>query len=104
MTKKRGRKKLEKFCLPSNDIILDQYIQTHKTEIQNHVLGCLEYAIKKDMDSVEVFQFHESPYTVNIPRDDFEENIQLIFDSFMNDEIYEHCMKPKMLIELLANK
>ena len=56
------------------------------------------------MDSVEVFQFHESPYTVNIPRDDFEENIQLIFDSFMNDEIYEHCMKPKMLIELLANK
>ena len=35
---------------------------------------------------------------------DFEENIQLIFDSFMNDEIYEHCMKPKMLIELLANK
>ena len=81
--KRRGRRKLEKFFLPKEDSTLNQYIQTHKTEIQNHILDCIEYALKNELESVEVFRFQDSPYTVNIPQDDFEDNVEFIFENFM---------------------
>lgn len=100
-TKKRKNKKLEKFFLPKEDSTLDQYIQTHKTEMQNHVINCIEYALREKLDSVEVFRFQDSPYTVNIQQDDFADNIKFIFESFLDNEKYEDCPRLKKLLEQL---
>lgn len=101
-SKKRNRRyKLEKFFLPFDDSVLDQYIKTHKTELQTHVVDCIDYAVKNNLDSIEVFRFQNSPYTVNIPREDFESNVKFIFDSFMSGEKFEYCSKSKKLLDKL---
>lgn len=100
---RRGRKKLEKFFLPNEDISLDQYIQTHKTEIQNHILNCIEYAVSKGLESVEIFKFQDSPYSVNIPQSDYEENVKFIFKTFVDNEKFEYCPRIKKLLEKIQH-
>ena len=81
------------FCLPSNYNVLNGYLATHKTELYRHVLDSLLYGVHTDAPSTLVFTFDSSSYTIAIPREDYKENIEYLFETFITDERYEFCTK-----------
>lgn len=90
--------------LPAEFSTMESYISTHKTELMHTILKRMEYALKQDLDRVEVFKFTKSPFVVTLKEEDFSENLENIIEYYMTNEKYEHCADAFKLKKLLENK
>jgi hypothetical protein len=86
----KARKKYP-FELPSEYDLLDDYLQTHKTELTQMTLNRIEYAMKNELDSIELFKFSDSDFVVTLKEDDFYDNVKNICNFYMESEKYELC-------------
>lgn len=97
------KRKPKPFCLPSDYKALNGYLHTHKKELFDHVIDCLEYGITHITD-VTVFAFQNSKYTISISPDDFGQNIDHLYTLFLDNECYELCSKISKTKEEYATK
>lgn len=87
-----GRKKKYKVLkLPSQFDELESYIQENQMKLTEHVLESIDHAINNDLKFIEVFQFKRSKFSVTITEDTYSENIDNIYDLYINLEKYEFC-------------
>lgn len=98
------KKKPKPFCLPSDYKTLDGYLKVHKKELYEHVIDSLEYAVSKNFSDMTLFTFDQTKYTVSISSEDFRENIDYLYDIFLQNELYELCSKINKIKEQYASK
>jgi hypothetical protein len=87
--------------LPSSNVEMENFVQKNKSILMNCVADSIGYAIKKNLAGIEVFRFEKSDYIVIIPKKDYEENLDNIFECSMKDENYELCGKIKSIKKML---
>jgi hypothetical protein len=93
-SKKSGRKpKIKVYELPKNSDALEKFILKNKKNMLDHVLSCLEYAYKKNLDFVEVFKFKNTTFIVTVQKEEYVENINHLYSEYINLELYEECKK-----------
>jgi hypothetical protein len=97
-------RKPKPLCLPSNYIVLNGYLETHKKELFSHIIDSLEYASEKNLKDITVFTFDQSKYTISISSEDFKENVDFLYKMFLDNEQYELCSKINNLKEQYASK
>jgi hypothetical protein len=90
--------------LPSSYIVLNSYLQTHKKELFSHIIESLEYASTKNISDITIFTFDQSKYTISVSSEDFKENIDCLYQMFLENEQYELCSKINNLKEKYASK
>jgi cbb3-type cytochrome oxidase subunit 3 len=79
------------YVLPSQDEELNSYILKYKTDLTEHVLSSIDFALQNNLFIVEVFQFKESELIITLAHDSFELNINNIYDYYLKNELYEFC-------------
>lgn len=87
--------------LPSNYDEMEKYIVNNKTKLTEQVVSSIEYAIKNNLPSVEVFKFKNTDFVIVLNDDMFEDNIENIFQYYLQTEQYELCDKVCKLQKLL---
>ncbi len=100
-----GRKKKYKVLkLPSNFDELKSYIKENTLELTEQVLDSINHAIDNDLKFIEVFQFKRSKFSVTITNDSYSDNINNIYDLYIELEAYELCENVLNIGEKLLNK
>jgi hypothetical protein len=94
--------KYKPFVLPSDFKELETYVQSHKTDLTERVISSIEFAIKKNLPMVEVFNFKNSDFVITISREAFRDNIQNVYNFYLQEEKYELCGRVKR-VELLLD-
>ena len=98
---KTTTKNLPMYSLPSDNKKLTLYIKSNKISLMERVVDCVEFAIKHNLDFVEVFKFDNSDFIVTLKYEEFYENIQHIYNYYLETENYETCTRAnKILTEL----
>lgn len=93
------KKKVTPFLLPKDNDVLDSYVCNHKFELMNHVVDCIEYALYKNLESVDIFMFTSTNYIVTINKDDYFDNIHNIYTYYINNEYYEYCNRLSVIMK-----
>jgi phosphate starvation-inducible PhoH-like protein len=87
-----GRKKKYKVLkLPSDFDELKSYIKENTLELTEQVLDSINHAIDNDLKFIEVFQFKRSKFSVTITDDTYSDNINNVYDLYIELEEYELC-------------
>jgi hypothetical protein len=98
-----GKTKYKPFVLPSDFKELELYVQSHKTDLTERVVSSIEFAIQKNLPMVEVFNFKNSDFVITISREAFRDNIQNVYNFYLQEEKYELCERVKHVEMLLDN-
>jgi len=93
--------KIVDFILPSDFNEMKKFISENKILMMEHVVSCVEYALKYDIDIIEVFSFQGTNFVVTLSKDIFKDNISHIYQTYLKEEIYEHCKRVKQIEDLL---
>lgn len=96
------KEKYKPFVLPSDFKELESYVKSYKTDLTERVISSIEFAIKKNLPMVEVFNFKNSDFVITISREAFLDNIQNVYNFYIQEEKYELCKRVKQ-IELLLD-
>jgi hypothetical protein len=84
-------KKISKFELPSDNDKLEDFIKKNKNKMVLHSIKMLEYAVRTNLEFVEIFRFKNSNFIVTISKEEYKENVEFIFEQLLKDENYEFC-------------
>lgn len=85
--------------LPSSNKEMEEYVNVHRTEINDQILDSIDYALKNRLGNIEVFCFKNSSFVVMLHRKDFKESLENIFEFSLNNEEFGLCTKAKKLID-----
>ena len=100
-----GRKKKYRVLkLPSKFEELETYVQDNVIKLTEHVLNSIDYAIDNDLKFVEVFQFKRSRYSICLSEDTFSDNIDNIYELYIESEKYELCQNVLDLNKKILDK
>jgi hypothetical protein len=94
----------EKYVLPSENAELESFSRKYKDDMMNHIIDSIEFAVKKKLPIVEVFQFKNSDFVITLSDKDYLTNLNNIFLYFMEHEVYEYCGRVIRLQKTLINK
>lgn len=97
-------KKFSSMLLPCEYDEMEKYIIENKTALTKKVVDSIEYAVKNKLTNVEVFKFKNSEYIVLLNALSFRENLDFIFNYYIETEQYEFCQRVKKVQKLLDNK
>ena len=95
--KKRSRKILKGFSLPSGFCRLETIIVNKKKELMIRVLDSIEFAINNGLTSVDVFEFDKTNYVVSLDESKFSENLNNIMSYCIENEYFEECNRIKKI-------
>jgi len=90
---KASRYKL--YTLPCNFNEMNKFIEINKIQMMEHVVSSIEYAINKKLNFVEVFNFKNSDFVVTLPISQFKENLENVYNYYIEREHYELCIRVK---------
>jgi len=94
------------YIISSDSKELEDHISNYKIDMMEQVVSSIDYAVRNKFSSVEVFQFKDSNLVITISEKEFEDNLDNIYQVYMENQIYELCprvIKVKRLL-YLANK
>ena len=97
-------KKFSSMLLPCEYDDMEKYIIENKSALTKKVVESIEYAVKNKLNNVEVFKFKSSEYIVLLNALSFKENLDFIFNYYIETEQYEFCQYVKKVQKLLDNK
>ena len=83
---------------------MEKYILENKASLTLKVVDSIEYALKNKLVNVEVFKFKNSYYIVLLNENSFKENLDFIFNYYIDTEQYEYCENVKKIQKLLDKK
>lgn len=95
------------YLLPSNFNEMNKFIEINKIQLMEHVISSIEYAIEKKLSMVELFNFKDSDFVVTLPKNQFKENLENVYNYYIEKEHYELCIRVKNIekkLQLALNK
>lgn len=90
------------FKMPSDFKLMDAYISQNKNKMVDHVLSMIEKGIKSNSPVIELFHFEGTNYCVTLLPKEYKENLDNIFQYYLETEQYEQCSKLKSIEALLG--
>lgn len=107
MPRKKNKKSMVKqnipMILPSDNEIMEFYIKRNKIKLTEQTLSSIEYAVNNKLSFVEVFGFNNSNFIITIAEKDFLQNVNHIYNFYLETERYELCPRVVRLQTLLLN-
>jgi len=99
---KPSESKIEKsYTLPSDFKLLESFIKKNKVELMEHTLTAIERSIENKFQVIELFHFENTDYVITLSQKEFLENIENIFQFYLQTEQYELCTRLKKIESLL---
>ncbi len=89
--------------LPSDNNIMEAYIKKNKIRLTEKALSSIEYAINNKLPFIEVFGFNNSNFIIAIAEKDFLQNVDHIYNFYLESEHYELCPRVVRLQTLLKS-
>jgi hypothetical protein len=83
------------YLLPSNFNEMNSFIESKKVELMEHIVSSIEHAIDKKLDFIEVFSFKNTDFVVTLPIHQFKENLDNVYNFYIETERYELCLRVK---------
>jgi hypothetical protein len=102
MAKRKPKLELETFVLPSSNPDLLAFSKQFKTEMMEHIVSSISYAIQNDLPLIEVFQFKNSDFVITLPKKEFLTNLDNIYTYYLSSEKYELCSRVVALQQTLT--
>jgi hypothetical protein len=90
------------YILPSNNIELVEFIEKNKSDMTEHTVKAIEYALNHKLPLVEIFQFKNSNFVITLTEKDFKPNLEIIYKYYLELEKYEYCNRVVKLQKLLT--
>jgi hypothetical protein len=90
--------------LPSDNTLLENYVTKNKMLLMDKVISSIEYAVNNNLHIAEVFKFDKSDYVITVSRQQFKQNVERIYNFYVENEIYERCKRVAQLIKVLNEK
>jgi hypothetical protein len=97
MAKKSLKIAYKPYILPSGFSEMDVFLESHKTDMTEQVLDSIEYALQKNLDTVEVFKFKGSDFVIALSYDTFKQNLENVYNYYISTEKYELCTRVKKI-------
>jgi hypothetical protein len=72
---------------------MESFIQTYKDKLMEQIVLSVQYALDNDYPTVEVFSFKNSDFIVILTQSEFKDNIDNVFEYYVNTEQYEFCSR-----------
>lgn len=94
----------ETYILPSHNEEMRNFISKFKVDMMEHVILSVQYALKNNMSTIEIFQFKNSPFVVTMNDSEFSANLEFIKEYFINNNMYELCPTIEKLLKILKRK
>ena len=94
--------KIIPLVLPSDYDEMEQFIMKNKLKLSEQVVTSVSHAVDNDLQSVPVFHFEDSDFIVLLDNSTFVDNLDNIFNYYIETEQYEYCdrvVKLKQLIQ-----
>jgi len=83
--------KYSSLTLPSDYSQMEGLIKVNKIKLMEQIVSSICYAVKNNLNAIEVFNFKDSDFIVVLVRDSFESNLNSIYNYYISSETYEHC-------------
>ena len=78
--------------LPSDFNEMESFIISNKSMLTEHVIDCIEYAVKNKLNSINIFNFNtRGGFYISLKYETFLENIKMIYQFYISEELYENC-------------
>ena len=82
--------KYSSLTLPFDYSQMESLIKVNKIKLMEQVVSSICYAVKNNLNAIEVFNFKDSDFIVVLVRDSFESNLNSIYNYYISSETYEH--------------
>lgn len=86
-------KQVKPLTLPYEEGPLNSNIEVNTVYLMDHIVDSIDYAINKNLSTIDVFNIDKSDYVVQLDNSSFQENLDHIYEYFIKNELYEHCEK-----------
>ena len=96
--------KYSSLTLPSDYSQMDSLIKVNKIKLMEQVVSSICYAVKNNLNAIEVFNFKDSDFIVVLVRGSFESNLNSIYNYYISSETYEHCRRVLNIKQQLNQK
>jgi hypothetical protein len=105
MTRKKitDQKENEVMTLPKDNSELRSFIKNNLTALTEQALSSIEFAVEHNLPLVEVFRFNNSDFVITISEKQFLENVNHIYNLYLESENYELCDRAVRLQSVLKN-
>lgn len=94
-------KRFQTKTIPSEFKTMDEYVTKHKSELTEQVITAIEFALKNNLTNVEVFDFSDTDFIVVLNTSTFKENLENIYDYYIDTEQYEFCERVLKLTQII---
>ena len=84
-------KRFQPKMIPSEFKSMEEFVIKHKSELTEQVVTAIEFALKNNLSNVEVFNFSKTDFIVVLNISTFKENLDNIYNYYINTEQYEFC-------------
>lgn len=92
------------YVLPSDNEKLQAFISKYKVDMTEQVVSSIEFALNHKLPLIEVFQFKNSKFVVTVSTEEFDINLENIYNYYLETEKYELCKRIVQLREKLNKK
>ena len=92
------------YVLPSNNKELQAFIEKYKVDMTEQVVSSIEFAIKRKLPIIEIFQFKDSKFVVTVSPKEFDANLENIYNFYLETEQYELCSRVVKLRDKLKKR
>jgi len=104
MAKSNTKDSQSYYVLPADNEALTITCQKYKIDMMEQVVNSIAFAVENQLPIVEVFQFKDSDFFVNIAEKDYLTNLENIYSYYLTHEAYEKCPRVVVLQKTLKEK
>jgi hypothetical protein len=94
-------KKFQSKVLPSEFKTMEEFVIKNKFKLTEQVVSSIEFALKNNLSNVEVFSFRNTDFIVVLNVSTFKENLENIYNYYINTEQYEFCERVSKLQKII---
>lgn len=96
-------KSVKPINLPFEEGPLNAYMKVNIINLMDHIVKSIDYAVNKNLPTIDLFNIDSTDYVIQLDNTSFRENLDYIYNYFINNELYEHCMKVCKVRDKLNN-
>lgn len=85
------------YLIPNEFERMNEFIMKNKLLMTEKVASAVEYALDNDLNAIEVFKFENSDFIITLHKPSFLENINHIYNYYIEIEQYELCPRIKSI-------
>jgi len=87
--------------LPSDYDEMEKFIISNKVKLTEHIITSVHFAVVNNLQTIQLFSFDRSDFIVVLEYSSFKDNIENIYNFYLEKELYEFCKRVSQLKKLL---